>query len=51
MNDINWEEVYEAILKDIVGVIEGALFRDEKLDRITEILVANDFMEKPQLYG
>ena len=49
--DKNWEEIYEAILKDIVDVVEGTLFRDEKLERITEILVGNDFMEKPQLYG
>jgi len=49
--DRNWEEIYEAILKDIVDVVEGTLFQDEKLDRITEILVGNDFMEKPQLYG
>jgi|LakMenE01Jun11ns_1017448.scaffolds.fasta_scaffold6462063_2 hypothetical protein len=51
MRDINWEEVYEAILKDIVDVVEGTLFQDEKLERITQILVGNDFMEKPQLYG
>jgi hypothetical protein len=50
MNNKNWEEIYESILKDIVGVIEGNLFQDEKLERVTEILVANDFMEKPQLY-
>jgi len=49
-NDINWEEVYEAILKDIVNVVEGTLFEDEKLERITEILAGNDFMEKPPLY-
>ena len=49
--DKNWEEIYEAILKDIVDVVEGTLFEDEKLERITKILVGNDFMEKPQLYG
>lgn len=51
MNDKNWEEIYESILKDIVEVVEGNSFQDEKLNRITEILVGNDFMEKPSLYS
>jgi hypothetical protein len=50
MQERNWEEIYESILKDIVDVVEGTHFRDEKLERITEILVGNDFMEKPSLY-
>lgn len=50
MNEKNWEEIYESILKDIVDVVESTRFHDEKLDRITEILVGNDFMEKPALY-
>jgi hypothetical protein len=49
MNDINWEEIYESILKDIVEVVESTSF--EKIERITEILVGNDFMEKPPLYS
>lgn len=49
MSNINWEQVYEAILKDIVDVVEGTSF--EKIERITEILVGNDFMEKPSLYS
>lgn len=51
MNDKNWEAIYESILKDIVDVVEGTSFQDEKLERITEILVSNDFMEKPSLYS
>jgi len=51
MNDKNWEEIYESILKDIVYVIEGNRADYEKVEFITSILVDNDFMEKPQLYG
>jgi hypothetical protein len=51
MNDVNWEGVYEAILLDIAHVIEGAGMPDDKTQRITEILVGNDFMEKPPLYS
>ena len=47
MNNKNWEEIYEAILKDIVNVVEdSSKGADRKIDRITEILVSNDFMEK-----
>jgi hypothetical protein len=49
MNDRNWEEIYEAILKDIVYVIEGNRADYEKVEFITSILVSNDFMEKPAL--
>ena len=51
MNDVNWEGVYEAILLDIAHVIEGTSKPDEKLETITQILVGNDFMEKPPLYS
>jgi hypothetical protein len=51
MNDRNWEEIYEAILKDIVYVIEGNRADYEKVEFITSILVSNDFMEKPPLYS
>jgi hypothetical protein len=51
MNDKNWEEIYEAILKDIVYVIEGNREDYEKVEFITSILVSNDFMEKPPLYS
>jgi hypothetical protein len=51
MNDVNWEGVYEAILLDIAHVIEGTSMPDEKLETITQILVGNDFMEKPPLYS
>jgi hypothetical protein len=47
MNDKNWEEIYEAILKDIVDVVEGT--SSEKIECITQILVSNDFMEKVDL--
>jgi len=50
MNNKNWEEIYEAILKDIVYVVEGHRSDDEKLEFITSILVGNDFMEKPHLF-
>lgn len=50
MQERNWEQIYESILKDIVEVVEGTNLQDEKLTRITEILVGNDFMEKPSLY-
>jgi len=47
MNNKNWEEIYEAILKDVVVVVEdSSKGADRKIDRITEILVSNDFMEK-----
>lgn len=50
-NNKNWEEIYELILKDIVVVVEdSSKGADRKIDRITEILVGNDFMEKPSLY-
>jgi aspartyl aminopeptidase len=51
MNDRNWEEIYEAILKDIVYVMEGNREDYEKVERVTSILVSNDFMEKPPLYS
>jgi hypothetical protein len=51
MNDRNWEEIYEAILKDIVYVMETNRDDYEKVERITSILVSNDFMEKPPLYS
>ena len=51
MNNKNWEEIYEAILKDVVVVVEdSSMGADRKIDRITEILVSNDFMEQPSLY-
>jgi hypothetical protein len=49
-NDIDWEKVYESILKDIVNVLESSTLDYAKLERITEMLVGNDFMEKPSLY-
>ena len=46
MNNVNWEGVYEAILLDIASVVEdSSKGADRKIDRITEILVSNDFME------
>jgi len=51
MQERNWEEIYEAILKDIVYVIEGNRADYEKVEFITSILVGNDFMEKPPLYS
>lgn len=52
MNNKNWEEIYEAILKDIVVVVEdSSKGADRKIDRITEILVGNDFMETPSYYS
>ena len=51
MNDKDWQEIYEAILKDIVYVIEGNRADYEKVEFITSILVGNDFMEKPPLYS
>jgi hypothetical protein len=51
VRDINWEEIYEAILKDIVVIVEdSSKGADRKIDRITELLVSNDFMEKPEVY-
>ena len=48
MNNKNWEEIYEAILKDVVAVVEdSSKGADRKIDRITKILVSNDFMEDP----
>jgi aspartyl aminopeptidase len=51
MNDKDWQEIYEAILKDIVYVMEGNREDYEKVERVTSILVSNDFMEKPPLYS
>ena len=51
MNDKDWQEIYEAILKDIVYVIEGNRADYEKVEFITSILVSNDFIEKPPLYS
>ena len=51
MSDVNWEGVYEAILLDITHVVESTNMPDEKLQRVTEILVGNDFMERPPIYG
>lgn len=46
MNNKNWEEIYESILKDVASVVEdSSKGADRKIDRITEILVSNDFME------
>ena len=50
-NDRDWEAIYKSILEDIVKVIEDAKADDEKVERITAMLVGNDFMEKPLLYG
>lgn len=51
-NTRNWEEIYEAILRDIVLVVEdSSKGADRKIDQITEMLVGNDFMEQPLLYG
>jgi hypothetical protein len=48
-NEKNWEEIYESILKDITNVVEGDFFNYDKLERVTQILISNDFMEKPDL--
>ena len=45
----DWEAIYEAILKDIVDVVETTSPDDQKLERITSILTGNDFMEKTYL--
>jgi hypothetical protein len=51
MNNKDWEKIYEAILKDVVVVVEdSSKGADRKIDLITEILVSNDFMEQPSLY-
>jgi len=51
MNERNWEQIYEAILKDIVNIVEdSSKGADRKIDQITELLVSNDFMEQPSLY-
>jgi hypothetical protein len=48
-NDKDWEKIYEAILKDVADVVEdSSKGADRKIDRITEILVSNDFMELPE---
>lgn len=47
----NWEEIYEAILKDVVSIVEdSSKGADRKIDQITDVLVSNDFMERPSLY-
>jgi hypothetical protein len=52
MNNLDWEKIYEEILKDIVTIVEKpSRFPDEKIDQIIEILVSNDFMEKPSIYS
>jgi hypothetical protein len=52
VNNKNWEEIYEAILKDIVVIVEdSSKGADRKIDRITELLVSNDFMESPSYYS
>ena len=52
MNDLNWEKIYEEILKDVVTIVENpSKFPDEKIDQIINILVGNDFMERPSLYS
>ena len=52
MNNKNWEEIYEAILKDIVVIVEdSSKGADRKIDRITELLASNDFMEFPSYYS
>lgn len=50
MNNKNWEEIYESILKDIVTIVEGNRADYEKVEFITSLLVSNDFMEKPEVY-
>lgn len=50
MNNKNWEEIYESILKDIVAIVEGNRADYEKVEFITSLLVSNDFMEKPEVY-
>ena len=50
MNNKNWEEIYESILKDIVTIVEGNRADYEKVEFITSVLVSNDFMEKPEVY-
>lgn len=49
MNNKNWEEIYESILKDIVTIVEGNRADYEKVEFITSLLVSNDLMEKPDL--
>ena len=52
MNDLNWEKIYEEILKDVTAIVENpSKFPDEKIDQIINILVGNDFMERPSLYS
>jgi len=51
VNNKNWEEIYEAILKDVVTIVEdSSKGADRKIDQITELLVSNDFMEKPDYF-
>jgi len=49
MNNKNWEEIYESILKDIVTIVEGNRADYEKVEFITSLLVSNDLMESPDL--
>ena len=49
MNNKNWEEIYESILKDIVTIVEGNRADYEKVEFITSLLVSNDLMEKPEV--
>lgn len=51
MNSTNWEKVYESILVDIVAVVECGGMPANQIEKITKILVDNDFMEKPALWG
>jgi hypothetical protein len=49
VNNKNWEEIYESILKDIVTIVEGNRADYEKVEFITSLLVSNDLMEKPEV--
>lgn len=50
-NTKNWEAIYEAILNDIVTVVEVGGSPANQIEKITSMLVNNDFMEKPPLWG
>lgn len=42
-NTINWENVYEAILLDIVEITQGSQPDYAKLEKIQSLLKSNDF--------
>ncbi len=51
-NNKDWEAIYEAILKDVVSIVEdSSKGADRKIDQITDLLARNDFMERPSLYS